>query len=247
MLPLFILLGVVVGSFLNVCIDRLPERQSLFRPRSHCPVCQHRLAISDLIPLFSYLWLRRRCRYCGAPIPQRLFWVELVTALLFAFLWCSYGPGVQLGILLAYGCLFIVIFVIDLERGLILNRLVYPAALLTLALVPLRPELTIVNSLIGGGIGLALLLLPVIVFRGGIGWGDVKMAGLIGLATGSPVVFTAIISAIIVGGLIAGILLLLSVKKRGDTIPFGPFLCLGAMAGLLWGSTIYDWYIGLFS
>ena len=247
MLPLFILLGAVVGSFLNVCIDRLPERQSLFRPRSHCPICQRRLAISDLIPLFSYLRLRGHCRYCGAPIPQRLFWVELSTALLFASLWWGYGPGIQMGILAAYGCLFIVIFVIDLEKSLILNILVYPAALVTLALVPLRPELTIVNSLIGGGIGLALLLLPVIVFRGGIGWGDVKMAGLIGLATGSPIVFIAIISSIIAGGLIAGILLLLSVKKRGDTIPFGPFLCLGAMAGLLWGSTIYDWYIGLFS
>jgi len=247
MLPLFILLGAVVGSFLNVCIDRLPERQSLFRPRSHCPICQRRLAISDLIPLFSYLRLRGHCRYCGAPIPQRLFWVELSTALLFASLWWGYGPSIQMGILAAYGCLFIVIFVIDLEKSLILNILVYPAALVTLALVPLRPELTIVNSLIGGGIGLALLLLPVIVFRGGIGWGDVKMAGLIGLATGSPIVFIAIVSSIIAGGLIAGILLLLSVKKRGDTIPFGPFLCLGAMAGLLWGSTIYDWYIGLFS
>ena len=246
MLPLFTLLGAVVGSFLNVCIDRLPERQSLFSPRSHCPVCQHRLAFSDLIPLFSYLRLRGHCRYCQAPIPQRLFWVELATALLFAFLWWHYGPGIQLGISAAYGCLFIVIFVIDLDRGLILNRLVYPAALITLALVPLRNELTIVNSLIGGGIGLALLLLPAIVFRGGIGWGDINMAGLIGLATGSPIVFIAIIGAIISGGLIAGILLLLSLKKRGDTIPFGPFLCLGAMAGLLWGSNIYDWYIGLF-
>ena len=175
MLAVYAIIGLVVGSFLNVCIDRLPERQSLIRPSSHCPECRQRLAFLDLIPVFGYIMLKGRCRYCGAPIPQRLIWVELVTGAMFGLLWWGYGPGVQLGILTFFGCLFIVIFVIDLEHGLILNRLIYPAIPITLLLVLPRPELTISNSLIGGGIGLAIFLVAVIISRGGMGWGDVKM------------------------------------------------------------------------
>ncbi len=247
MLPVFALLGLVVGSFLNVCIDRLPERQSLLGPPSHCPACQRRLSLGDLIPVVSYLLLKGRCRYCGVAIPQRLIWVELATGAMFALLWWGFGPGVQLGIVTVYGCLFIAIFVIDLEQGLILNRLIYPAIPITLLLVLLRPELSIASSLTGGGIGLAILFLAVIISRGGMGWGDVKMAGLIGLVTGSPAVFIAILTAIIGGGLVAAMMLLLSLKKRRDTIPFGPFLAVGAMIGLLWGSSLWDWYTHLFS
>lgn len=247
MLAVYAIIGLVIGSFLNVCIDRLPENQSLIRPPSHCPECQRRLTFLDLIPVVSYIMLKRRCRYCGATIPQRLIWVELATGIMFGLLWWGYGPGVQLGILTFYGCLFIVIFVIDLEHGLILNRLIYPAIPVTLLLVLPRPELTIQNSLVGGGIGLAVFLLAVIISRGGMGWGDVKMAGLIGLATGYPSVVVAVLTAIISGGLIAGIMLLLSLKKRRDTIPFGPFLSVGAMIGLIWGNNIWDWYTGLFS
>jgi len=179
---------------------------------------------------------------------MRLFWVEVATGLLFAFLWWYYGFGSQLCILTAYSCIFIIIFVIDLEQGLILNKLVYPAILITLALVPFRPELTIFDSLIGGGIGLALLLIPTIITRGGMGWGDVKLAVLIGLATGFPLVFIALLIAVVSGGVIGGSLLLMRVKKRKDSIPFGPFLCLGAMVTLLWGNQISNWYFhGLFS
>jgi len=196
----------------------------------------------------SYLRLRGRCRYCSTPIPKRLFLVEMATGLLFALLWWHYGPGMQFGMLTAYGCLFIVIFIIDLEQKLILNKLVYPAILVTLVLVPFRHELTIINSLIGGGIGLVFLLLPAVISRGGMGWGDVKLAALIGLVTGFPLVFIALLITVVIGGLSGGTLLLLRVKKRKDAIPFGPFLCIGAMATLLWGNQISDWYFhGLFN
>ena len=243
----FTLLGVAVGSFLYVCIDRLPDWRSLISPPSRCPACQRRLAFGDLIPVVSYLLLRGRCRYCGAHIPGRLLWVELATGLLFGLLWWHYGSGVQLGVLTAYGCLFIIISVIDLEQGLILNKLVYPAVLITLALVPFRPEITIVDSLIGGGIGLVFHLLPVVIYQGGMGWGDVKLGALVGLATGFPLVFVALLIAVVSGGTISIVLLALKLKKRSDTIPFGPFLCLGAMATLLWGSQISDWYFQLLS
>lgn len=153
-----------------------------------------------------------------------------------------YGLSAELGVLIVYTCLFITIFVIDLEQGLILNKLTYPAMIFALATVPLRADLTVIDSLIGGGIGLVLLLLVVVISRGGMGWGDVKMAGLMGLATGYPIIFVALLTGIILGGLFAIGLVLFRRRGRKDTIPFGPFLAIGAMIALLWGNVIWDWY-----
>ena len=94
----FALLGMVVASFLNVCIDRLPHNESLLFPASHCASCHHRLAVKDLIPIFSYLWLRGRCRYCRVPIPRRLLWVEIGTGVLFAYLYWHYGLSAELAV-----------------------------------------------------------------------------------------------------------------------------------------------------
>jgi len=254
----FAVLGLEVGSFLNVCIDRLPQNKSIVFPPSHCEACQHRLAARDLIPVFSYLRLRGRCRYCQAVIPRRLFWVELITGLIFALLFWHYGLSVELGVMIFYACIFITIFVIDLEQGLILNKVIYPSMVvaLLLSLIPqswLTQEtwLTLVikpgiaSAALGGGIGFALLLLIAIASRGGMGWGDVKLAALIGLATGFPLVFVAIIMGAILGGIVAVALVIAKKKKRREAIPFGPFLSLAAMITLLWGSSILNWYLGL--
>ncbi len=251
MIVVFILLGAAVGSFLNVCIDRLPAGQSLVRPPSHCVGCGRRLTPLDLIPVISYLWLRGHCRYCGAAVPIRLFLVELATAIIFALLWWKFGFTPEIFIAIFYSCLFLVILVIDLEHSLILNKVVYPAAVISLGLAPLNlaPGIIdpgIISALIGGAAGLAILLLPTVVWRGSMGWGDVKMAGLIGLVTGLPHVFVALVIAIIGGGLVAGVLLLLKVKGRKEGIPFGPFLSLGALATIFWGTAIYQWYQLLF-
>ena len=249
---LFAILGLTVGSFLNVCIDRLPQNKSIAFPPSHCEACQHKLAAKDLIPVFSYLRLRGRCRYCQASVPRRLFWVELATGAVFALLSWHYGLNPALGIMAFYACLFIVVFVIDLEHGLILNKVVYPGMVvaLLLALLP-QPWLTqwivtgIANAALGGAIGFALFLLIAIVSRGGMGWGDVKLAALIGLATGFPLVFLSIIMGAILGGIMAVALVIAKKRKRRQTIPFGPFLAVAAMITLLWGSNIMSWYLGL--
>jgi leader peptidase (prepilin peptidase)/N-methyltransferase len=249
---LFAILGLIVGSFLNVCIDRLPQNKSIVFPPSHCEACQHKLAAKDLIPLFSYLRLRGRCRYCQAAIPRRVFWVELATALIFALLCWHYGLSAELGVMIFYACLFTIIFVIDLEQGLILNKVVYPGMVvaLLLALYPL-PWLSepmgmrIAYSALGGAIGFAILLLIALVSRGGMGWGDVKLAALIGLATGFPLVFLSIIMGAILGGIVAVALVIAKKKNRRQTIPFGPFLAVAAMVTLLWGSNILSWYVGL--
>ena len=252
LIVLFAILGLAIGSFLNVCIDRLPQNKSIVIPPSHCEACQHKLSAKDLIPVFSYLRLRGRCRYCQAAIPRRLFWVELTTALIFALLCWHYGLSAELGIMIFYACLFIIIFVIDLEHGLILNKVVYPgmvvALLLSLYPWPWLPESIIMRvayAALGGGIGFAILFLIAIVSRGGMGWGDVKLAALIGLATGFPLVFLAIIMGAILGGIVAVALVIAKKRKRRETIPFGPFLALAAMITLLWGSNILSWYLSL--
>ena len=250
----FALLGTAVGSFLNVCIDRLPVGKSLLYPPSHCDSCQHRLAPEDLLPVFSYLWRRRRCRYCRTIIPCRLFWVELGSGFLFAFTYWHYGLGVEFAITVFYGSLFIVLGVIDLEHKLILNKIVYPAAAVALIIsvffpqsgFPPLPWPASLSGIIGGAVGFSFLLIPALIYPEGMGWGDVKMSALIGLVTGFPLVLVALLMGVIVGGLVAGILLLLRVKKRKDAIPFGPFLSLATIATFLWGSNILNWYLGIF-
>jgi len=251
---IFVILGMIVASFLNVCADRLPAGQSLVYPPSHCPACSRRLAAKDLIPIFSYLWLRGRCCYCKAPIPRRVLWVEIATAALFGLAYWQYGLSIELPIALFYISLFMVIFVIDFEHGLILNKIVYPALVVALLLsvffTIFLPDVSIVPSIaraaIGGGIGFVLFLLVAIVSRGGMGFGDVKLAALIGLATGFPLVIVALLMGIILGGLVAVILLGFKIRKRKEAIPFGPFLAVAAVVTLLWGSDILNWYLGIF-
>ena len=264
LIVIFTLLGAAAGSFLNVCIDRLPAGKSLVSPPSFCDDCQRPLLLKDLIPLFSFLWLRRRCRYCGAPLPWRVFLVEASTAALFGILYWHYGLTAQFGITVFYFCVFIVILVIDFKHQLILNKIVYPVAVVALLLdiiVPLPEMLTLapgifrdlpqfaagtVAGLTGGVVGFVLLLLPALVFRGGMGWGDVKMAGLIGLAVGFPLVLVAIVGSVVLGGLVAGALVLSRVKKRKEAIAFGPFLAVATMITLVFGNQILDWYLAFF-
>lgn len=267
MILTFTILGLFIGSFVNVCIDRLPRGQSIIKPPSHCSACNHKLGILDLVPLFSYLWLRGRCRYCRAHIPLRLPVVEGITGFLFAFLYWKFGLGLELGIFLVYACLLIIIFVIDLENQLVLDKVTYPAMALALAFSFFWPGIREVGelggstisqavssvageaisraviSLAGGVLGLVAIALPFIIYRRGMGMGDVKLGALVGLMTGYPLVLVALLLSVITGGLVGTILLVFRVKKRSDPIPFAPFLATSAMVTLLWGQAIYQWYL----
>jgi len=240
------LFGLIVGSFLNVCIDRLPAKKSLAYPPSHCDTCQHPLQILDNIPIVSYLWLRGKCRYCGAQIPQRLLWVELSIGILFAFLFWRYEFTWEFPLIAFYTCILLVLALIDLQHKLILNVIVYPAAVIAFIVGFFIPDFDVYKGVLGGAIGFAILMLPALISRRGMGWGDVKMAGLIGLMTGYPRVFAGLFLGILSGGLIAIILLLFRKKSRKDAIPFGPFLALGAFVALVYGQEIIDWYLALF-
>ena len=260
---IFALLGAAIGSFLNVCIDRLPAGKSLVLPPSHCEACQHPLSPKDLIPVFSYLWLRGHCRYCQARIPRRPLWVEVGSGFLFAFTYWHYGLSVEFVVTAFYCCIFVVLMVIDLEHRLILDKVVYPAIAVALIITVFLPPpgiidfslpwpwLGIVNGVMGGAMGFVLFLVIYLVVlfiykQEGIGFGDVKLAGLIGLVTGSRLVLVALLIGIILGGLTGVILLVLKVKNRKEPIPFGPFLSLATIVTLLWGSDILNWYLGLF-
>jgi leader peptidase (prepilin peptidase)/N-methyltransferase len=256
-LVFFFMIGAAIGSFINVIADRLPEGKSVVSPPSHCSECQYEIPASNNIPIISYLWLRGHCRNCGASMPQRLLWVELGTAILFAFLYWHYGLGWELALVAFYCCLFISLLLIDLEHRILPNKLVYPGIIIALVIASLGSifgfepsdivgrgfRLWIVDAAVGGGIGFGILFVIAIISRGGMGWGDVKLAALIGLITGFPLVILAIFFAVIGGGLTAAILLLAKLKSRKDAIPFGPFLSIAAMVTLFWGSNILNWLI----
>jgi len=247
---LFVLLGMIVGSFLNVCIDRLPVGGSLVFPPSCCDKCNRRLSVKDLIPVFSYLLLRGRCRYCQAIIPRRILFVEIGSGTIFACLFWYYGLSPELAVALVYGCFFLVIGIIDLEHGLILNKLVYPAMVLAFLMAIFLNNLDNIPSIAsaagGCGLGFGLFLLIFLASRGGMGMGDIKLVALIGLIIGFPLVIVAILLSVIGGGLVALTLLLMKVKKGKQSVPFGPFLSLATMVTLLYGQNIYDWYISFF-
>lgn len=260
-----VIFGIVFGSFLNVCVDRLPANESLTSPPSHCPSCRRRLSFLDLIPVISFIWLKGRCRYCGSAIPARVFAVEVITGMLFGYLYWRYGWSLHLALAALYCSLFVVIAFIDLEHSLILNKIVFPAAAVVLAIGLFVPPASLVyanapapaavtqtlahNSVLqaitGGLTGFAIFFAIALASRGGMGWGDVKMAGLIGLVTGYPLVFEALFISVFTGGLVAVALLLFKQKGRKDAIPFGPFMSFGVIATLLWGGGLLDWYMQL--
>ena len=257
----FILLGLAIGSFLNVCIDRLPGGRSIVSPPSQCDQCQRRLSAMDLIPVFSYVWLRGRCRHCQAALPRRLVMVEVATGVMLGVLYLVFGLEAEFRVAAFWGCLFIVVFVIDLEQGLILNKMVYPSlliALLCAGLVKHLPWLEgsgamegwpqIAIAAMGGGVGFLLFFLLavfaiVVLGKEGLGWGDVKLAALIGLVCGFPLVLVVMILGAVVGLLMA---LAMGRLKGGQTIPFGSALVAATMVAIVGGQDILDWMAKLY-
>jgi len=257
---LFFLMGAAVGSFINVVADRMPEGKSILSPPSHCSGCQRPISATDNIPILSYLWLRGRCRHCSASIPQRLLWVEIGSATLFAFLYWHYRFSWELPLTLTFSCVLVILLLIDLEHGILPNRIVYPSIGIALVLAGLGSifgfepsyitdfgfNLWIVNAVVGGITGFLLLLVPALLYRlighvEGMGWGDIKLAALIGFITGLPLVILSIFLAVILGGIIAGILLIFKLRDRKDAIPFGPFLSVAAMVTIFWGNNLINW------
>jgi leader peptidase (prepilin peptidase)/N-methyltransferase len=239
----YTLLGAAIGSFLNVVIDRLPANQSLVQPPSHCDHCQRRLSILELIPIFSYIFLKGRCRTCQEKISPRILMVEIGTSLLFFLIWWRYGQSWQTVLYSLYGCSLILMGGIDFESQTIPNLLVFPSIGLALVMIPVFHLNMPWMMLAGGLLGFGVLFLIAVLAPGAMGMGDVKLVIFLGLILGFPEIVLGLFLAFVIGGLIAGILLANKKIGKKDTIAFGPFLGLGGFFTLLYGTQILEWWI----
>ncbi len=239
-LVLLALAGAVLGSFANVVIYRLPRGESIVSPRSRCPHCQTPLHPWDNVPLFSFIALRGRCRHCGEPIAFRYPLVEALMTALAVAVGVRFSGPVAVGSALIFTFLLVVITFIDLDHQLILNRVTYPSIVAGLVLAAVAGRA--LNAFLAGLGAAGLILAIVVVSRGGMGGGDVKFAGLIGVFLGWPGVAVALFLAFMAGGIVGLVLLALRLRGRKDAIPFGPALAAGALGALFWGEAISRWY-----
>ncbi len=236
--------GLFVGSFLNVCIHRLPLRTSVVSPRSRCPACRTILPPIDLIPVFSYLWLRGRCRSCGVGIGLRYPLVELATAVAFGAAVARWGSSLAALQAAVFLSLLIVACLTDLQTGIIPNRVTVPGTIVGLALAAVGPA-SLVTAVLGVIAGGGTLLLLALISRGGMGGGDIKLGALMGAFLGWPHIGVALAVAFLAGGVAGMGLMAAQRKRRRDEITFGPFLGAGAVAALFWGASILLWYGGI--
>jgi leader peptidase (prepilin peptidase)/N-methyltransferase len=242
--------GAIVGSFLNVCIYRLPLGRSVVRPGSACVRCGRSLSWFENIPIVSYLALRGRCRSCQAPISGRYPVVEALTALMFAAGWWYYGPGLLLVSRLIFGCALIVLFAIDFEHYILPNVITLPGIVVGFLLSAIGGEPGWLSSLIGivaGGGFLWLLIEAWYLVRRveGMGFGDVKMMAMIGAFLGWQLTFVTLVIASLAGSLL-GLGLIASGRGEMSTkLPFGTFLALGCALAATVGQPLLNWYLGL--
>ena len=234
--------GAVVGSFLNVVIHRLPRGESLVHPRSRCPGCGKQIASYDNVPIVSWLALRGRCRHCGEPISPRYPVVELLTALVFVAVVLVRGFDDDLILELPFVAALIALAGIDLDHKLLPNRIVYPMAAYGVIATLLVDRDDLVENLVSGAGAFAFLLVAVLAYPRGMGMGDVKLAGAMGLYLGASV-----IPALLVGflsGSVVGLAILAreGAAARKKAIPFGVFLALGGIVGVLAGPELIDLY-----
>ena len=234
--------GAVVGSFLNVVIHRLPRGESLVHPRSRCPACGRQIAGYDNVPIVSWLALRGRCRPCGEPISPRYPVVELFTALAFAAVVLVRGFDDDLILELPFVAGLIALAGIDFDHKLLPNKIVYPLAAYGLIAMLLVERDDLLEHVIAGTGAFAFLLVAVIAYPRGMGMGDVKLAGVMGLYLGASVIPALLVASL--SGSLAGIVILAreGAAARKKAIPFGVFLALGGMVGVLAGPELIDLY-----
>lgn len=244
------LFGLVVGSFLNVCIYRLPLDQSIVWPASRCTACGRPLSWYENIPVFSYLVLRARCRTCGEHISAMYPIVELVTGAVFVLVYWRFGLTPLLPVRLVFACAMIVLFVIDLQHQILPNEITVSGIVAGLvASLFLEPGWrdALLGALAGGGsLWLVAWTYERLRHREGLGFGDVKMLAMIGAFLGWKLMLLTLVFACFTGSLVA---LLLMAARRADwqsKLPLGTFLALGAVPASLVGQAIVNWYLGFY-
>lgn len=246
---LIFVLGLIVGSFNNVCIYRLPRKESIVYPGSHCPQCNARIIPIDNLPLLSYFLLKGRCRNCGSKISLQYPVIELLNALLYLLLYFKYDLSAQAFIYMALTSALIVVAVIDLKEEIIPDEISLPGIIIGFILSFIVNYISVLDSalgiVIGGGIILLIAFFGSLLFKKEVmGGGDVKLAAMMGAFLGWKHIILSLFLGFFLGALIGIILIIARIKNREDMVPFGPFLVSGALITLFYGDKIISWYLG---
>lgn len=249
-LTLLGVLGLVVGSFLNVCIYRLPRGQSVNWPGSRCTTCDRGLSWYENIPVVSWLALRGQCRTCGERISVMYPIVEIITAALFIAAYFIYGWTPLLAVRLAFACAMVVLFAIDLQHYLLPNVITVPGIVVGFVLSLVLPpgwKASLIGLIAGGGLLFAIAE-AWYRFRGieGLGMGDVKMLAMIGAFLGWKLMLVTLVLSSFAGSLIGVAAIALGRGGMKSALPFGTFLAVGALVAAVAGDPIVDWYVGFY-
>ncbi|HET9191710.1 MAG TPA: prepilin peptidase [Vicinamibacterales bacterium] len=244
------LLGLIVGSFLNVCIYRLPRRESVNWPGSHCTACNRPLSWYENVPIISWLVLRGRCRTCGERISVVYPLVELITGVLFVAGYAIYGWTPMLAVRLAFACAMVVLFAIDLRHHLLPNVITVPGIVIGFLLSLFLPpgwKASLIGLIAGGGV-LFVIAEGYYRLRGveGLGMGDVKMLSMIGAFLGWKLMLVTLILGSFAGSLIGVGVIALGRGGMKAALPFGTFLAVGALTAAVVGDPLVEWYTGFY-
>lgn len=239
LLLLLFLLGTFIGSFLNVCTYRIPRGESILYPPSSCSTCDIRLKWYNLMPIISYIIQRGSCGYCKEEISPQYPLIEVLNGLLYILLYFKFGLSIDLVFYLFIMSILIIIFFIDLKHQVIPDSLNFLILFLSLfykfiQYIFYNIEPKILNSLLGLIISSGLFLLIIVLSKGGMGGGDMKLIGALGFLLGLEEILTTIFLSFILGGIISSFLLVFKIKDRRDPIPFGPFISIAFLITLLW-------------
>lgn len=245
-----IFLGAVVGSFLNVCIYRIPRNESIVFPGSHCPYCKKAIRFYDNIPVLSYLLLKGKCRYCNESISIQYPLVEGIGALVSLFLFIKFGFSLNYLFYFSFVSALIIITVIDLYHQIIPDVISLPGIGVGLLGAFLIPEINFLNALKGGILGGGSLFLLATLYqllfkREGMGGGDIKLLAMIGAFLGWKAVILTILISSLIGSIMGIFIIIFKGKDFKYAIPFGPFLAFGAVISLFFGQDLIRWYIYL--
>jgi leader peptidase (prepilin peptidase) / N-methyltransferase len=245
--------GLAFGSFMSVVVHRVPRKESIVAPRSRCPNCGHQLAAPDNIPLVSWVMLGGKCRYCKAPVSPRYLAAEVLTALVWILAVVRLGVTWHLLAYLPFLWVLVALSLIDLETKLLPNAIVYPSIVAGIPLLALTTALTNaglsdwIRGLAGLAVGAGVFLVIALIYPAGMGMGDVKLAGLIGLFVGYAswrYLVAAFFLAFLAGAAVGVALMVGGKAGRKTAIPFGPFMALGAVVTVLFGDPIVRLYRG---
>jgi len=240
------LFGSIIGSFLNVCIFRLPPKKSLLFPASHCPHCRQPIRFYDNIPIISYLVLRGRCRFCNQPISPQYVIVELLTALFSLLLFLHYSLTEYFIYFAFFSSLMVVTF-IDLKHQIIPDAISLPGIGAGFLASFVLPRITYLDSLIGIALGGGILYFVALGYylitkTEGMGMGDVKLLAMVGAFLGGKAVVITIFLSAFLGAVVGVAVMVIKRKSRKYAIPYGPFLSIGALLSLFWGDVLLAWY-----